>query len=986
MENLIDFELAVEPQSAPNGDLLDLISEPATHNSDPKSKFEVRVEAPPPLRVQSDVEKTSATGILIDFDNVNQSSSSPTRSEMQRTLRNQVLIYFDPEKMEQDTNKGEEENIIKKLEHPSRYDKKRDSLIDLPLEVGPANEQTSAPSIMNETETLIIPPETQPVIEETPSVPKFEPIPLPAQNPPAPEIPITLPIANPLHQPATAPPPIQPSQAPMIEVPPAALNPPAQIAVNHQPQWVIAASNYIMSLLTLQPSITIHRSKLFALFGDFRNLAHSFDPDTSLDQMVLKQACAELIETINKCRQVVYSCSASHWSQSAITWPTTTVKDSVRRIREEVSECLNTFHCVNVPNFIVSDDELNAQNSVDVLQLKGSLLDYLNHLSDQPPTPTTQQISELIKQRIRSIGPVDGIHDGPAVVCISPFLPARLNLVLDHTDFVLGDVIGSGTFGCVHVGTMINTNKKVAIKVLNSQLLGGRQLETFKREVWTMATLNHPSILRLIGVTLSAPFCIVTELLNCSLFDKMRYLSPTKRSIIALRVSQAMEQLHAARIIHRDLKSANILLDDDDLPRVCDFGLVGFKTRGTRTGYVGTAQWMAPEILRSSPFYDEKVDVYSFAVLLWEMLTLQEPYRGMTQDQMVMAIIEKGARPAIAPNYGPPKLIELIRKCWSEDTKDRPSFPQITTALFSAECHFEGTNEEEFLAMSPHTLLSTNIVHAFDCCNWKKLDELLLEVTQEQSESDPELINTIMSLFPSLDSERQAQIVYMLPKMVDLQHFLCMKGYSFIVSLFYLTEIVVDAAVATLRTLDLSSKGFRQVKLIATISHCKNDNALLLCADLCEFEDIAEQIAKHYLPLGIEGMGFPVLKIYEKLLSHKNLVSIISENVEPLVIASRMIKKYPTEVVQCLSNFHVLMSHSKAIVELDLIPLLASVGEVSLKILSQIFVVCTIDQLKQYIPVIRTLVDNYKKFFEEENISLKLLTLLEEENIQQNSC
>lgn len=746
-----------------------------------------------------------------------------------------------------------------------------------------------------------------------------------------------------------------------------------------QPQWVLAALDYIRNLLNLQPSISIHRSKLFALFDVFRELLKNFHPDLSLPQTVLKQACALLIETINKTRQVVYSCSAAHWSQSAVTWPSAAVRDAVKRIREDINECLVSFGCQGAPDFSITEEQLEAQNKVDDLQLKGSLLDYLNRLNEQPMTQQLQQLCEMITQRLSSIGPVDGIDEGPAKVGIAPFLPAKLNLVLEHSEFTLGDMIGSGTFGCVYVGTMVATGKKVAVKVLNAKMLGGRQLETFKREVWTMATLNHPSILRLLGVTLTAPFCIITELLQCSLYDKLRYLTPTKRSIIAFRVSQAMEQLHAARIIHRDLKSGNILLDENDLPRVCDFGLVGFKTRGTRTGYVGTAQWMAPEILRSSPFYDEKVDVYSFAVLLWEMLTLSEPYKGMTQDQMVMAIIEKGARPAIPPHFGPPKLVELIKRCWSEKPSDRPSFQQITAALFSSEVHFTGTDEQEFAAMSPHQLLSTNIVHAFDCCNWSRLDDLLLQINPEQCESDPELLNVLISLFPGLDSERQRHIVERLPNMVDLQTFLCMRGYSFIVSLFTMTSIVVEAAVETLRKLPLSSKGFRQVKLISTLARTRNEAALAFCADLCEFEDIAEQIVEHDIPFSVESMDLSLLRIYRNILRHEKLRSKVSNCFQPLHLAKSVMKGNEKETCEVLRNYPLVMAHADVIIDLDLITAVAEARFVvlddALKILSSIFVICTASQLEKYGPLIDTLIDDYREVFEEANILLKLVTM-----------
>jgi hypothetical protein len=361
---------------------------------------------------------------------------------------------------------------------------------------------------------------------------------------------------------------------------------------------------------------------------------------------------------------------------------------------------------------------------------------------------------------------------------------------------------------------------------------------------------------------------------------------------------------------------------------------------------------MAPEILRSSPFYDEKVDVYSFGVLLWEMLTLMEPYQGWTQDRMVMEIIEHGARPAIPAHVGPARLLDLIKMCWAEKPIDRPSFQQITASLLMPEVHFIGTDESEFREKSPTQLLSTNIVHAFDTCNWSRLDDLLAEINPERCESDPEVLNVLMSLFPSFDSERQASVVSMLPHMVDLQHFLCMTGYSLIVSLFGYTAIVIEAAVKMLRTLPLSSKGFRQVKLITAIAHTKNSEALELCADLCEFDDIAEQVADHNIPfLGMDDFDIPILHIYERLLQHDSVRTKVSALLQPVFLAKKLMKGNERWVCSILSMIEWSTFGETRIFELDLISTVIdaiAVGENAFTVLDMILGACGSDTLEPY--------------------------------------
>jgi hypothetical protein len=622
--------------------------------------------------------------------------------------------------------------------------------------------------------------------------------------------------------------------------------------------------------------------------------------------------------------------------------------------------------------FLISDSDLSAQDAVDILQLKGSLLDSETNLKSQPQNGKTSQMLKLIEIRTKSIGPIEGLDDGPSLAMIPPFLPAHLNLEIDRTEFTLGDVIGNGTFGTVHVGTLNGTMKKVAVKVLHMKMLGGRQLETFKREVWTMAAVNHPALLHLIGVTLKHPFCLVTELLKCSLCDRLRFLTPTRRSIIAYHISLGMAELHAARVIHRDLKSGNILLDDDDLPRVCDFGLARFQKRGARTGFVGTAQWMAPELLRSSPFYDEKVDVYSFGVLLWELLTLQRPFDGMTQDRLVLGVIDHGLRPAIGPQFGPPRLVALLQQCWAEDPGERPPFEQVAALLRGADCHFVGTNEDEFERAIPDLPAPAELVRAFDAANWQRFDELL-------ARGGADVLEPALALFGGLDDARKCELLRLLPRMVDFEEFLSLKGYFFIVSLFQSSPAVIRELVPLLRTIDRNAMAFRQTKLIGCLAAANDAGALALLADLCACPDIARHVAKHALPFAVRGFDAALLAIYANVLAHAECAPAVAEYDQPFVLARRAIREHTRLATAVLACYPFAERHIDVAISIGLLPELIAApfrDAAALPAVHRLFVAFPIEVLAGFAPNIAVLVKRFPELAQSEAVAQKLAVVL----------
>ncbi|CAL9121988.1 unnamed protein product [Musa textilis] len=197
-------------------------------------------------------------------------------------------------------------------------------------------------------------------------------------------------------------------------------------------------------------------------------------------------------------------------------------------------------------------------------------------------------------------------------------------------------------------------NKPVAVKMISQPdddengVMAARLEKQFTREVTMLSHLYHRNVIKLAGAYKQPPvFCIITEYLSGgSLRAFLRKLDhkslPLQRLIaIALDIAQGMEYVHSQGVIHRDLKPENILFDQDFCIKIVDFGIACEEAYcDALTEDPGTYRWMAPEMIKHKP-YGRKVDVYSFGLLLWEMVTGTIPYEDMTPIQAAFAVVNK---------------------------------------------------------------------------------------------------------------------------------------------------------------------------------------------------------------------------------------------------------------------------------------------------------------------------------------------------------
>jgi serine/threonine protein kinase len=247
------------------------------------------------------------------------------------------------------------------------------------------------------------------------------------------------------------------------------------------------------------------------------------------------------------------------------------------------------------------------------------------------------------------------------------------------------DEIGSGSFGSVYKGTYLGT--PVAIKKIAKSEDLQEELDIFVQREAAMAKYSHPHLVQFIGVSAHGPYVyLVTEYVPGG--DLRRYLKNPDVEIgwklrvqIAADVARAMAFLHSKKIMHRDLKSKNLLVDANWKIKLCDFGFARTYMKGKRPYTLcGTEDWMAPEIITGQD-YDERVDLFSFGIVLCEFITRRKISRELQRKPEEAFALNPNELFKLIPRDCPEALKQLALKCADYTPENRPSFLKVLDSL-----------------------------------------------------------------------------------------------------------------------------------------------------------------------------------------------------------------------------------------------------------------------------------------------------------------
>jgi serine/threonine protein kinase len=281
---------------------------------------------------------------------------------------------------------------------------------------------------------------------------------------------------------------------------------------------------------------------------------------------------------------------------------------------------------------------------------------------------------------------------------------------IDFEQLDLKTRIGSGTYGNVYKAVWHTGHIWCAVKVLvGVDTADVGLMDDFYREVSIQRDLHHPNLVTCFGACDHPKLAIVTELCLTSLHAVLHekeggtpQIAEARLIRMCMGIAAGMAYLHARHIVHRDLKAGNVLLDQYKQVKICDFGISAILDATTKSldATIGTPQLMAPEVFCQEQ-YDYKADMYSYGVLIWEMATGKQPWKGVNVLALSKLVAVDNERPPDALDEAdrpPPfsaRFEQLVTDCWTHAPADRPTFNVVYDRLKHVHCIWESEEQTD---------------------------------------------------------------------------------------------------------------------------------------------------------------------------------------------------------------------------------------------------------------------------------------------------